>query len=136
MTHYPGADLLEGGAADEYLAGEAGDDTLDGGMGSDTLAGGAGDDTLVGSAAGALFFGDGAETGFADTFDVNGGVNWIMDFEPGIDRIDATLPAGRTIDSIATQVGEHLLLDFSDGGGQVWLANTTLAELAGIDVLV
>ena len=33
-------------------------------------------------------------------------------------------------------VGVHLLLDFGDGGGQVWLANTTLADLVGVDVVV
>ena len=59
-----------------------------------------------------------------------------MDFEPGIDRIAATLGAGRTIESIATQQGAHLLLDFGAGGGQVWLANTALTDLAGVDVLV
>ena len=58
------------------------------------------------------------------------------DFESGDDRIDATLPAGQTIESIATQQGDHLLLNFGAGGGQVWLAWTTLADLAGVDVLV
>lgn len=43
---------------------------------------------------------------------------------------------GQTVESIAAQHGEHLLLDLGDGGGQVRLAWTTLAELAGIDVLV
>ena len=100
--------------------------------GANILAGGAGDDLLVGNAETTTFFGQED----ADTFDVNGGVNWIMDFEPGIDRIGATLPVGRNIESIATQNGPHLLLDFGDGGGQVWLANTTLANLAGVDVVV
>ena len=40
-----------------------------------------------------------------------------MDFEPGIDRLDATLPSGQTIGSIAAQRGEHLLLDVGDSGG-------------------
>ena len=54
-----------------------------------------------------------------------------MDFEPGVDRVDATLPVGQTIESIATQQGAHLLLDFGDGDGQMWLAWTTLADPPG-----
>ena len=67
----------------------------------------------------------------AELFDVTGGVNGIMDFEPGVDRIDATLGAGQTLESIATQHGSHLLLDFGDGGGEVWLAWTSLADWQG-----
>ena len=45
-------------------------------------------------------------------------------------------PRSPHIESIATQHGAHLLLDFGDGGAQAWLAYTTLAELAGVDILV
>ena len=143
-----GADFLAGGSGDDsidggddyndyldgndYLMGEAGADTLDGGAGMNTLSGGPGDDLLIGNIELTTFFG-GQD---ADTFDVNGGINWIMDFEPGTDRIDATLGAGQTIQSIATEQGDHLLLDFGSGGGRVWLAWTTLADLAGVDVLL
>ena len=44
--------------------------------------------------------------------------------------------AGQTIESIASQHDVHLLLDLGAGGGQVWLANTALADLTGVDVLV
>ena len=91
-----------------------------------------GHDLLVGNAETTTFFGEQD----ADIFDVNGGVNWIMDFEPGVDRIAATLGAGQAIESIASQHDMHLLVDFGAGGDQVWLANTALADLAGVDVLV
>ena len=76
------------------LAGEAGDDTLEGGL----------------EAALTTYFGHEG----ADVFVGNSDVNWIMDFEPGIDRLD--LP----------------MVDEQD----VYLAWTTLGDLAGVDVLV
>ena len=83
----------------------------------------------MGGAEGDTFFGqDGA-----DTFVVTGGQNWIMDFEPGVDRLvidgmtEAALRAG------ATQAGEHLHVAFD--GGDLYLAWTSLAALDGYDLL-
>ena len=106
----------------DYLAGEAGNDTLDGGAGVDVLAGGDGDDRLVGGTEGDTFFGQGG----SDTFTFAGGVNWVMDLDDA-DRlaIGMTLPQ---VQAAATQQGAHLHVALA-GGGDLYLANTTLAEI-------
>ena len=124
-----GNDLLHGGAGVDYLDGGAGDDTVDGGPGIDVLAGGAGDDRLLGGLEGDTFFG---QTG-ADTFVVAAGRNWVMDFEPGVDRIEASGLTDDNLAARATQVGEHLHIAFH--GGDLYLASTTLADLAGFDLV-
>jgi Ca2+-binding RTX toxin-like protein len=72
------ADYLQGNAGRDVLYGEHGNDTLLGGMDNDTLYGGAGNNYLTGN------FGD-------DVFEVRAkdkGVDIIMDFESGRDKID------------------------------------------------
>ena len=125
-----GDDWLKGGAGEDYLAGEAGNDTLDGGAARDVLAGGDGDDRLVGGSEGDTFFG---EVG-ADVFVIEGGLNWVMDFEAGVDRLEVEGLTEQEFTARATQVGEHLHVQLDDG--DLYLAGTTLAELAGHDVLV
>ena len=130
MAGGAGNDSLSGGAGADYLAGGSGDDTLDGGTGYDVLAGGEGDDRLVGGAEGDTFFGQGG----ADTFVIAGGVNWVMDFEAGTDRLAIAGLAAGELPARATQVGEHLHVALDDGA--LYLAWTTLDDLAGQDVLI
>lgn len=52
------ADLIYGGAGDDFIAGEAGNDTLDGGSGNDTINGGAGDDIIDAGAGNDIVSGD------------------------------------------------------------------------------
>ena len=125
-----GNDSLSGGAGADYLAGGSGDDTLDGGAGYDILAGGAGDDRLIGGAEGDTFFGQGG----VDVFVVAGGTNWVMDFEAGSDRLAITGLTAGGLASRATEVGEHLRIALDDG--DLYLAWTTLDDLAGQDVLI
>ena len=122
MAGGTGNDSLSGGAGIDYLLGEAGDDTLDGGAGVDVLAGCAGNDRLIGGAEGDTFFGQAG----AGTFVIAGGVNWVMDLDDA-DRLDIgmTLPQ---VQAAATQVGAHLHIELA-GGGDLYLANTTLAEV-------
>ena len=117
----PGNDLLAGGAGKDYLDGGAGNDTLNGGAGIDVLAGGAGDDTLYGGSEGDTFFGQAG----ADTFVFAGGVNWVMDFDPA-DRLDVGMTLAQV--QAATQQGAHLHVALA-GGGDLYLANTVLAEV-------
>ncbi len=106
-----------------------------------SASGGAGDDRLLvisaDDAAGGVttvLGGPGADvyhvqsaTAFADD------TLWIMDFEPGVDRSADVDFNGRALDDIATQHGEHLLLDFGAGnGGRIWLAWTNSADLDGV----
>ena len=121
-----GNDSINGGAGDDndYLFGEEGADTLEGGSGGDTLVGGAGDDVLIGSADGTIFFGQEG----ADVFVYRGGQNWVMDFDPIVDRLDFE---GRTVRE-PTQVGYHVRVQLGDG--DLYLAWTHLGELD--DVLI
>ena len=114
-----GADVLRGGADNDSLAGDAGDDQLDGGTGNDLLQGGAGADRLMG--------GDGDDslqdgTGIdqmrggagADVFVMtrDGEADAILDFQPGVDRIDVTgwglILSGHQFEIDATATGAVL----------------------------
>ena len=86
------------------------------------LAGGAGDDTLYGGSEGDTFFGQAG----ADTFVFAGGVNWVMDFDPA-DRLDVGMTLAQ-VQAAATQQGAHLHVALA-GGGDLYLANTVLAEV-------
>ena len=121
-----GHDSLYGGADSDYLTGEAGNDTVDGGAGYDIIVGGEGNDTLVGGIEGDTFFGGSG----ADRFIIEGGDNWIMDFNRIHDwlqiegmKTDAELMAN------AVQAGDHVHVNFD--GGNLYLAWTTLEYLEG-----
>lgn len=146
-----GNDVLAGGSGQDYLDGGSGDDELHGNGnaalrlagnipqgweigfdavhggdgGTDVLAGGEGNDTLYGSSDGGAMFGHAG----ADTFVFGGGVLWLMDWQPGIDRVAGLDgPTGE-----ATAVGEHVRLDLSgETSGQIFIANSTLGEIDGI----
>lgn len=77
---------INGTAGQQTLIGGAGADTLNGFGGRDVLDGGPGDDTLIdGRGVDRLTGGDGADI---FRFRNDGALDHIMDFEPGIDRID------------------------------------------------
>ena len=124
-----GNDTLDGGDGADYLAGGEGADTLDGGAGYDILAGGEGDDRLMGGAEGDTFFGQAG----ADTFVIRGGTSWIMDFDDA-DRLDIGMTLAQ-VQATATQLGDHLLIELR-GGGDLYLANTTLAEIDADNLIV
>ena len=73
----PGQTLLTGTAANDHLQGGAGDVTLQGGAGNDRLVAGAGVTTMWGGPGEDVF-----------VFRPGGGLDRIMDFRPGHDRID------------------------------------------------
>ena len=123
-----GDDSLRGGAGRDYLDGEGGNDILDGGTGYDVLAGGGGADRLIGGNEGDTFFGQGG----ADVFVVAGGLNWIMDFD-GADRLDVGMTLAQ-VQAAATQAGTHLHVALE--GGDLYLANTTLADIGAENLIV
>jgi Ca2+-binding RTX toxin-like protein len=98
-----GNDDLGGGFGDDFIDGGIGNDKLWGDMGNDTLLGGDGADWLRGfTGADWLSGGDGADS--FNYFSVNDstlatsadpsnplGVDWIVDFQRGLDRIDLSL---------------------------------------------
>ncbi|WP_283258448.1 hypothetical protein [Pseudomonas sp. GX19020] len=71
------ADTLTGGAGHDLISGGAGDDVLYGGAGDDILIDGAGVDRLYGGAGADLF-----------VLSSDGVVDYIHDYQPGIDRLD------------------------------------------------
>ncbi len=85
-------DLLSGGEGDDWMHGGQGNDTLLGGNGNDSLAGGVGFDLLTGGA--------GADVFIFEHGDGSGGMDLILDFEQGIDKIGLSarladwIPAG------------------------------------------
>lgn len=92
------------------------------------LAGGPGDDILSGTqldgfdaGTGDTFFGQGG----ADRFIVGSGPSWIMDYEPGVDRIESEMEGPGW--SGWYQVGAHAANDFAQG--TVFVAWTTVDDL-------
>lgn len=81
-----GNDTLGGGEGDDRVAGGGDSDYVGGGKGNDTLIGGMGDDTLVGGMGNDLMIGGAG----ADTFifSSQSGADEILDFTPGVDKID------------------------------------------------
>ncbi|HEU0223373.1 MAG TPA: M10 family metallopeptidase, partial [Paracoccaceae bacterium] len=87
------ANNLAAGAGDDRLIGSGGSDLLRGGAGRDEIYGGAGDDRIYGGTGGDLLRGgEGADIfryrSLADTLVEANGRDTIMDFAPGLDRID------------------------------------------------
>ena len=69
----------------------------------------------------------------ADVFVLSGGVNWVMDFDSP-DRLDVGMSLSQ-VQAAATQQGAHLHVALA-GGGDLYLANTTLAEVEADNLIV
>ncbi len=116
-----GKDKVRGGTGDDNLSGRGGDDILTGGRGNDRLDGGAGNDRLTGGADLDVFaFGRGYD---ADV---------VTDFQSGMDQIDLSAFAFASNDqalSIASEIGNDLVMDFGDGD-VLTIKNVTQADIA------
>jgi serralysin len=95
-----GNDQLQGLGGDDILWGGAGNDILNGGTGNDTLWGGLGDDNLTGGVGNDkyLFQSD-------SLFSTSLGIDYITDFEAGIDQI---VLSKTTFNAITNLVGQAL----------------------------
>ncbi|GAB4354886.1 MAG: hypothetical protein Fur0042_24000 [Cyanophyceae cyanobacterium] len=102
ITGGPGSDHLYGGRGDDFLRGGAGDDWLSGDLGSDTLLGGLGADQFV------IGAGDGSD--------------WILDYEPGVDRF--LLKSPLTVD--------QLQLTALGNSTQVFAGDRLMATVIGV----
>lgn len=144
-----GRDILLGGNGDDNLAGQADNDRIKGFAGNDRLAGGTGNDRLIGNSGrdnlngGAgndvLNGGIGADRlrggQGRDRFNVTqgGGLNTIVDFRDGSDRI----VIGRRTDFedlIIRQRGDDVLIR-DDSRAIALLLNTNAAQLASEDFI-
>ncbi|MBY0322259.1 MAG: VCBS domain-containing protein [Reyranella sp.] len=115
---------VRGSRFDDTLTGDAGVNRLEGMDGGDTLIAGGGDDMLVGGAG-------------ADIFVVaaGSGNDTVLDFENGVDKINAgtlvTSFAGVTV----TQEGADARVGFGAGGPTLLLKNTSTASIDASDFM-
>ncbi|MDV3456863.1 M10 family metallopeptidase C-terminal domain-containing protein [Sphingomonas sp. HF-S4] len=111
------ANVLSGGNGRDTLFGQGGDDTLYGGAGQDTLLGDEGSDWLNGGVGDDLLSGGAGNDVFA--FTDLGGLDRILDFSIGQDRIDLTgidANSGTVADDAFTWIGSGA---FSGVAGQL-----------------
>lgn len=138
MSGGRGGDKLSGGGGNDTIAGGGGNDTLKGGGGSDMMKGGGGRDLLVGGASGdSLHGGNGNDAlrgkGGADRlegaggndvlkggggkdrfiFHARDGVDTIVDFRQGQDKIVIESGASRFGQLSISDAGDHVLIEFA-----------------------
>lgn len=129
-TLYGGGDndRLYGGAGEDYIYGEAGNDSILGGANNDRIEGGLGNDTIRGEDGWDHIEG-GAGTNVlygglnSDTFVFGHGVDYVMDFQPLVDRLmnqDFVNPG-------YSQSGSYVVV--AGYAGTMYLANTVLADV-------
>lgn len=143
-----GNDSLRGDDGNDHLAGGAGNDSLSGGFGNDRLEGGSGNDRLNGDEGNDILVGgSGADTFVFSSHLAHGGIDTILDFRAGEDKIaldDAIFRAlGKRVDarefargSQATSKYQHLLLDddgalYYDADGAGGSAAVQIATIHG-----
>lgn len=105
-----GADIMFGGNGNDQLSGDGGDDVLFGQAGADVIDAGAGDDRIRSNA--------GADT---IVFKSGNGIDRVLDFEDGQDRID---------------VQSYFFGDFADVAGQLVQQGTNVRLIDGSDILI
>ncbi|AFY82886.1 DUF4347 domain-containing protein [Oscillatoria acuminata] len=134
-------DILCGGNGNDFLNGNRGDDTLYGGEGNDTLHGGKENDILNGGNGNDVLWGDlGNDTligGIGEdifAFREGDGVNLVLDFEVGIDRIG--LAEGLTFEQLSITQGTGVTNISVGGELLVALNNVDAAMIAQGDIVL
>ncbi len=126
-----GNDTLYGGNGNDTLYGDMGNDVLDGGSGSDYLSGGDGNDIMTAGPEGGTMGGGAGD----DTYRYNLGDGAVVINNPdsaGFDTLE--LGAGIGLDSVYLQkLGDYLLLQVDNNGGQIDLTNWFAANPYQID---
>ena len=128
-----GRDQIYGRGGADDLSGGGGSDRLDGGRGRDRIEGGAGNDTLRGQGGADSF-----------VFALGDGRDRIRDFQDDTDSLilSADLWGGRDLSArqvlnrFGTDTGDHVQLDFGDGGRILIRNLATLQDLQDDLVLV
>lgn len=141
-------DLVYGGAGDDRVFGGAGDDTLFGDSGQDRLFGGYGADRLNGGRADDVLIGGNLDEGGDGAADVfifgsvgagENGIDRILDFEDGLDRLDLSKLGLSDFETdlrpLAQDSAEGLRIDF--GAGDLLIIETlALANFDAQDVML
>ncbi len=129
-----GADSVVGGQGDDRVFGGPGADTIDGGPGADTVSGDLGDDVLAGGPGADRF-----------VYRDDGGLDRILDFQPGVDRLVLEPGDDEAVNGIPAAAFADistLLLDTPDGvllrlgDGEVFFAGVPRAALLAEDFLL
>ncbi len=107
-----GRDMLDGGGGRDMLDGGGGRDTVDGGGGRDVVDGGGGRDMVSGGRGADELTGGGGRDVFV--FDTGDGRDTITDFRQRQDRIEIQSGADSFDDLAITQVGDDVLIRFSN----------------------
>ncbi len=137
-----GDDTLSGEGGQDELFGHAGADSLSGGADADKLIGGRGSDTLKGGTGndhlwGGNYKADGAADAFI--FVKGGGIDYVHDFEPGVDRLVlAGLAAtAETVTAGFQDEGWALRINLAPSGGlstdAIYLVGRTAADVTAED---
>jgi Ca2+-binding RTX toxin-like protein len=118
-----GDDRLFGGNQADILRGGFGNDFLNGGQGRDIVDGGGGDDYLVGGGGADVF-----------VFGKNFGIDWVEDFEDGVDLINLKRLGIGYDDLTINQVGSNET-EIGYGSDLIILLNVVPAEISAADFL-
>ncbi|MEO1612873.1 MAG: M10 family metallopeptidase C-terminal domain-containing protein, partial [Pseudomonadota bacterium] len=121
LTGEAGADYLDGGTGADTLRGNGWHDELRGGAGWDVLFGGGGDDLLVGGIGTDKMRGGAGHDIFS--FESGDGVDRILDFEIGADRLDLSEVASGLHD---------LTIEARNEGARIYVDDVTI-RLMGVD---
>lgn len=132
-------DWIWGGAGGDTLNGDSGADTLFGNDGSDALGGGDGGDWLYGHAGNDWMWGGNDADRFL--FAAGDGIDWIMDFVNGIDKIDLTAMniSGSQLNSMikgAVGWGGGNLTIHVGTGQDIIMANFAVSNLDSSDFII
>ncbi|MEL6997779.1 MAG: M10 family metallopeptidase C-terminal domain-containing protein [Pseudomonadota bacterium] len=129
LTGNAEANWLTGNASSNVLSGGAGKDRLQGWEGSDTLIGNTGNDVLEGGTGSDVF-----------VFNLGDGVDVILDFEDGLDRIDMSSQGLSFADLRIVTSGANVIVfyDRSDPAdyGLVTVNNLGVSDLTASDFIL
>ncbi|MGD1925036.1 MAG: beta strand repeat-containing protein [Paracoccaceae bacterium] len=129
LTGNAEANWLTGSASSNVLSGGAGKDRLQGWEGSDTLIGDSGNDVLEGGSGSDVF-----------VFNLGDGIDVILDFEDGLDRIDISSQGLSFADLRIVTSGANVIVfyDRTDPAdyGLVTINNLDISDLTAADFIL
>ncbi|GLQ23912.1 hypothetical protein GCM10007853_17860 [Algimonas ampicilliniresistens] len=133
-----GNDTLRGGAGDDVIADVSGNDTLDGGDGNDVVNGLAGNDRITGGNGDNIVLGG---TGADVFYQAGTGIDRILDFQLGIDKIELSASVtdfnaliASAQDNVDANGNSQVIISNGEGGFFV-LSNITAADLSVSDFI-
>lgn len=128
LTGNEGINWLTGNSGANHLTGEGGNDRLQGRDGADTLDGGAGNDILEGGTGADVF-----------AFDQGDGIDTVLDFEDGVDRLDFSSLGIGIADLRIADSGANVIVFYDESDpadrGLVVVSGHSASDLDGADFI-